>query len=462
MGGIVMTRLIITSALGMLWPTMEAENQSCRREVGPMFVHKTCGAWHTKSAWISARIGRLRHQTFRALHTRNYRLYFTAQMTSRTGMWVQIIAENWLVVQLGGSGLLLGIITALPFVPLLLLSTYGGVLVDRWNKRTVLIVTQSASGTLALMMGLLALTGVIQLWMIWMAAFLLGCINALDMPAREAFTMELASPANVTNAVALNDVVRNAARAFGPALGGLLIASIGIVACFLMNAASYAVIIAALRRMNPAELYTEVAAPRRRGQIWEGLRYVWTHPALRTVLLIMSLATTFGFNFQMMITLYASQTFHQGAAFYGLLMSCLGIGAVVGSLMAASWNDPTLRRVAVLSLTFGVTQWVAALVPNLALGFLAMSVMGMASSLFLTSCASCLQLHAGEQMRGRVMALYSIAFLGTAPIGGPLLGWLAQSLGVRAGFFVAGLGCIAASGLVFLSGRQTGALDQKS
>jgi MFS family permease len=413
MGGILMARLVITSALSMLWPMIDTETSPGNREAGPMFVLEGFELTAINALW-----SRLRQQTFRSLSLRNYRLFFTGQVISRAGMWVQIIAENWLVVQLGGSGLMLGITTALQFAPLLLLSPYGGTLVDRWNTRTVLLVTQSASGTLALLVGLFALTGSIQIWMVWAAAFLLGCLNALDIPARETFTMELAGPDNVTNAVALNNVVRNAARASGPALGGVLITSVGIGACFLLNAASYAVVVAALRRMHPADLYTEGAVPHRRGQIREGLRYIWKHPTLGTVLLIVAIATTFGLNLQVMVTLYASHTFHQGAAFYGLLMSCPGIGAVAGSLMAASWKEPTMHRVATLSLTFGVANTAVACAPNVPLALFAIGLMGMASSLFLTSSAGYVQLHAGEQMRGRVMALYTIAYLGTAPIGG--------------------------------------------
>jgi len=292
--------------------------------------------------------------------------------------------------------------------------------------------------------------------MIWAAAFLLGCLNALDIPAREAFTMELAGPENVTNAVALNNVVRNAARACGPALGGVLITSVGIGACFLLNAASYAVVVAALRRIHLADLYTEGAALHRQGQIREALRYVWKHPTLGTVLLIVAIATTFGLNLQVMVTLYASRTFHQDAAFYGLLMSCLGIGAVAGSLMAASWKEPTMHRVATLSLTFGVAHAAVACASNVPLALFAIGLMGMASSLFLTASAGYVQLHVGERMRGRVMALYTLAYLGTAPLGGPLVGWLAQSLGVRMASLIAALPCVVASGVALLSQHKGG------
>lgn len=399
-------------------------------------------------------IDRVHKRTFRSLHMRNYRLYFTAQVISTSGTWVQLVAENWLVVRLGGSGLMLGITTALQFIPLLLFSTYGGVLVDRWNKRSLLIFTQSASGILALSIGLLALTGFVQIWMIWITAFLLGCVNALDTPGRQVFTMELVGAANVTNAVALNNAVSTSARAIGPAIGGLLIASAGIVPCFLINAVSYGVVVIALCMMDSSKLYTESQASRRRGQVREGLHYVWRNSTLRTVLLIMLFASTFGFNFQVLFPLLVSHTFHDGGALYGLLMSCLGVGSLIGSLVVASWNDPMVSRVAALSLVFGVTLAAVAFAPNLPSSFLAIGVMGIASSLFLASCSGCLQVNTVQSMRGRVMALYSVAFLGTAPIGGPIVGWLAQSLGPRAGFLLGALACITASSIIFL--RQRG------
>ncbi len=415
--------------------------------------HEAC---QDPRASIATRLAAWRRQTFRALRTRNYRLFFVGQVVSRSGWWIQMVAENWLVVDLGGSGLLLGITSALQFAPLLLFSPYAGVLVDRQDTRRLLIVTQCASGLLALIVGLLALTGVVQIWMIWLAAFLLGCLAAFEIPAREAFTMELAGPADVTNAVALNHVVRNSARALGPALGGGLIAWLGIGVCFLLNAASYAIVVAALCRLNPSELYRERTAPPRRGQVREGWRYVWRHPTLRTALLITAVATTFCTNFIVLLPLYISHTFEQDAAVYGLLMSCLGIGMVAGSLMAASWTAPTLRRVAGLALCFGLAHAVVGVAPNLAFGFLTIGVMGGASSMCLTCCAAYFQRHAVERMRGRVMALFTLAYLGTMPIGGPLVGWLAQSLGIRAGFMIAALPCVAASGFVFLSRHPVG------
>jgi MFS family permease len=413
--------------------------------------HATCP---DPRASIPTRLAEWQRQTFRALRMRNYRLFFVGQVISRSGWWMQMVAENWLVVDLGGSGLILGITSALQFAPLLFLSAYARVLVDRGDTRLLLIVTQYASGIVALIVGLLALTGVVQIWMIWLAALLLGCLNAFEIPAREAFTMELAGPANVTNAVALNNVVRSSARAFGPALGGGLIAWLGISACFLLNAASYAIVIVALCRLHPSELYRERTAPYRRGQIREGWRYVWRHPTLRIALLITTVATTFCTNFIVLLPLYVSQTFQQDAAVYGLLMSCLGIGMVVGSLLAASGPVPMLRRVAGLALCFGLAHAVVGAAPNLVVGFLTIGIMGGASSMCLTCCAGYFQLHAGESVRGRVMALHTLAYLGTAPLGGPLVGWLAQSLGVRMAFLIAALPCVLASGVAFLSQRK--------
>ena len=287
-----------------------------------------CESAQPPRARLPTRLAEWRRQSLRALRTRNYRLFFMGQVISRSGWWIQMVAENWLVVDLGGSGLILGITGALQFTPLLLLSSYAGVLVDRRDTRQLLIVTQCASGLLATIMGLLALTGIVQIWMVWLAGLMLGCINAFEIPAREAFTMELAGPDDVTNAVALNNVVRNASRAFGPALGGGLIAWLGIGACFLLNAASYTIVVVALCRLNPSALYREATAPHRRSQIREGWHYVWRHPTLRTAILIIAVATTCCTNFIVLLPLYISQTFQQDAAVYGLLMSCLGIGDV--------------------------------------------------------------------------------------------------------------------------------------
>jgi len=388
---------------------------------------------------------------FQSLRHRNFRIYFGAQLISTSGTWVQLLAENWLVVRLTHSGLALGVATALQFTPLLLFGAYGGVLVDRMEKRSLLVATQSAAGLLALITGLLVATGLIRIWMVWLAALLLGVVNALDNPGRQAFTMEMVGPDDVTNAVGLINAVATSARAVGPVVGGLLIAAAGLTPAFLINAGSYLVVVAALLAVHTSELRAEVRPPRLPGQVREGLRYVWNTPALRVVLLILAVVATFGFNFQVLLPLLASQTYHQGAAAYGWLMSSMGVGAVMGSLLVASWNPPTVRRVGLLALVFAGGFVGVGLAPVLAAALPAAGLMGLTSSLFLASCASSLQLNAGEMMRGRVMALYSIAFLGTAPIGGPVIGYLAQALGPRAGFLL-GAALSAVAGVLGLAG----------
>jgi MFS family permease len=399
----------------------------------------------------------LRARTFRALGTRNYRLYFAGQATSAAGTWVQLVAENWLVVQLGGSGTALGITTVLQFAPLLLLGAWGGVPVDRWDKRALLTATQTAAGLLALATGLLALSGLVRIWMIWLAALLLGCVNALDNPGQQAFTMELAGPADVTNAGALNNAVATAARAVGPAIGGLLLSTLGVAPCFLLNAASYAAVVLALRAIDPGALHREAPAPRGRGQLCAGLQHAWRTPALRAVLLVLALVSALGFNFQILLALLAARTFAGGGALYGLFLAALGVGAVLGSLAAASGGAPTVRRVGALALAHGAALAAVAGARGLPPAFAAVTLTGATFSLFLVACAGRLQLHAGAGLRGRVMALYTIAFLGVAPVGGPLVGGVAQLLGPRAGFLLGAAGCAAAGGAALLaSARRAG------
>lgn len=397
-------------------------------------------------------------RTFRALRIRNYRVYFAGQTISATGLWVQLVAEHWLVLRLGGSGTALGITTALQFTPLLFLGAYAGVLVDRHSeKRQLLIATQTAAGLLALVTAVITLLGVIDIWMIWIAAFMLGCINTIARPAQQAFTMELAGPTFVANAVALNDTVTSSARAIGPAIGGLLIAAFSVELCFLANAVSYAAAVIALAAISETDLYPEATVPRRRGQVREAAGYVWRTPPLRAILLVVLFVSTF-FNFQVLLPLLAVTTFQQGAALYGLLTSALGAGWVIGSLIAASWSDPTVRRVSALSLTFGTSQFAVALAPNLPLALVAVLCTGVATGVFFSSAVGCLQINTGEGMRGRVMAFYTIAFLGTAAISGPLVGGVAQYYGPRIGFIPGAVACLLAGALVLLALRNQAAV----
>jgi MFS family permease len=385
----------------------------------------------------------------RSLRIRNYRLYVGAQILSTSGIWVQLVAEGWLVVRLTHSGVALGVTTALQFTPLLVFGAYGGVLVDRFDKRRLLVATQSAAALLALATGLLVASGAIRIWMVWLAALLLGCVNSLDNPGRQAFTFELVGSASVGNAVALNNAVATAARAFGPALGGLLIAIVGVASCFLLNAGSYLAVLAALAAVRSTELHHEAPAARAPRQVRAGVVHVWQTPALRLVLLVLAVTSMFGFNFQVLLPLLTSQTFGRGGATYGFLMGSMGVGAVFGSLLVASAGDASVERVSAFSVLFGGSLAAVALSPTLVVAFVATVAMGACFSLLVASSAASLQLNAGAQMRGRVMALYATVFLGTAPIGGPLVGGVAQLLDARAALLV-GAAAAAAAGLVGL------------
>ena len=385
------------------------------------------------------RLGEGARRAFGSLAVPNYRRYFGATLISSSGTWLQLVAESWLVLRLGGSGFALGITTALAFLPLLLFGTYGGVLVDRWEKRPLLTGTQTAAGLLALAVGVATVSHVVQIWMVWLAALLLGIVNVVDSPGRQAFAYELVGPDLVANAVSLNNAAITSARAIGPAIGGALIATVGIAPRFLINAASYAVVVLALLSMNAKKLHQEATQPRRRRQVREGIRYVASHPQLLTVLLLLAIASTFGLNFQVLIPLFATGTFQGGSLLYGLMTSSLGLGMVIGSLVSAAWSKPTLGRVIVLVELLAVALLAITVAPDLRLAVLAIAAMGASTSLYLTSSVGFLQLHSREGMRGRVMALYSIAFLGVAPIGGPVVGGVAQLLQARAGFLVGAL-----------------------
>ena len=390
-----------------------------------------------------------------SMRGRNYRLYIGAQIVSQCGLWMQIVAENWLVVRLTPSGLALGVTTGLQFIPLLLIGAYGGVLVDRFDRRLLLFSTQSAAGLLALILGLLTLAGVIHVWMIWLAALALGCVNSLDRPGQQVFTHELVGTDKVANAVALNNAVATAARAVGPGLGGLVLVWLGIGPCFLVNAFSYVAVLVALASIRPRDLHVDQRAGRARSQVREGLRHAWHTPQLRTVLVMLAVTSTLAMNFQVLLPLLTSQTFGQGGESYGLLMSAMGAGAVAGSLVAAAWSKPTVRRVAALSVVFGGSLVAVAGSPTLTIAFVTVGIMGVCFSLLLVASSSSLQLNAGEGIRGRVMALYTIVFLGTAPIGGPLVGGAAQLLGARWGFLIGAAGSTAAGLLGFAALRAS-------
>jgi len=387
---------------------------------------------------VSARTLAAGRRTFEALGVPNYRRYFIGQALSVSGTWMQAIALTWLVLQLGGSGFVLGATAALQYLPLLLLGPLAGVVVDRLDKRRLLFLTQSSAAVISLAIAVLVATGAISLWMTLVAALLLGFVNSLDVPARQTFAIEMVGPDLLPNAVTLNSVLMNLGRVVGPVLAGVAIATFGIAPCFAVNALSYVALITALALMDTGALRPAPIAPRERGQLRAGLRYVWATPTLRAPLLVMAVVGTFTYEFQVMLPVLARSTFDAGAGGLSVLLGAMGAGSVVGGLVAAGTITPSARRVGFAGSALGVLVIVAAAMPSLLTTALVLVGVGGASIAFTTLVSSTLQVHAAPAMRGRVVALYAVALLGTIPIGGPIMGALAQQLGGRVALATAG------------------------
>ncbi len=389
----------------------------------------------------------LGHSTFSSLANRNYRRYFSGQAVSLVGTWMQTVAQSWLVLQLTHSGTALGLAVALQTLPVLLLGPYGGVVADRVDKRKLMIALQSMMGVLALVLGLLTLTHVVTLWEVYALAFLLGLNNTFENPARQAFVLEMVGPAELRNAVSLNSVLVNAARAVGPAVAGVVIALGGTGICFLLNAASFVAVVTSLLRLDVSKLSPTPPTVRGKGQVREGLAYVKRTPELAGPLLMMALVGCLAYEFQVVLPVVAAQTFHGGSAAYGFLTAAMGVGAVIGGLYVAARGKTGLRALTVSSAVFGIVIALAAAAPVLWVELVALALVGGASVGFLSKGNSTLQLTAAPQMRGRVMALWAVAFMGSTPIGGPIAGWIADTFGGRAGLALGAGACIVAAGL---------------
>jgi MFS family permease len=377
------------------------------------------------------RLRRATRHTFRSLRVRNYRLFYTGQLVSLSGTWMQYVAQDWLVLRLGGRGTELGLVTGLQFLPMLVGGPWGGLIADRFDKRRVLLLTQSAMAGLALVLGLLVLTDTVTIGMVWVLAFLLGCANLVDVPTRQAFVSEMVGPDEVVNAVGLNSALFNAARVVGPGLAGVVIATVDVAPTFFLNAASYLGAIVALSAMDPARLYRVAPAPRARGQVREGIRYVWRTPELRFVLGLITVVSLFGMNYRVVLPLLARFTFNGDVDTYGTMAAVMAAGALAAALATAGRGRPTLRLLAALALGFGVAALAAALAPTLGWELAALVPTGGAGIAFVATGNSFLQLRSDPAMRGRVMALYALVFLGSNPIGAPVMGWIAEHWGAR-------------------------------
>jgi MFS family permease len=384
-------------------------------------------------------------RTFGSLRTRNYRLFATGQVISNTGSWMQRVAQDWLVLDLThNSGTALGITIGLQFAPMLV-SMWGGVIADRYPKRYILMVTQAAMGGLALILGLLTLTGCVQIWHVYALAFGLGVVTVVDNPTRQAFAAEMVGRDAMPNAIALNSAVFNLARIAGPAVAGLVIGAVGTAAAFLLNAASYGAVLISLKLMDPGALHQAERAARAKGQLREALAYVRARPALWMPLVLVFFVATFGMNFQVTTALMSREVFRAGAGAFGIASAAYAAGALGGALLAARRGRPSLRLLLVTSLAFGALETGTGMMPAFWSFLVALVPTGLAVLIFTTAANSWTQLGTAASMRGRVMGLYLLVFLGGAPIGSPLAGWAAAQFGPRMSLIAGGVISLAAT-----------------
>jgi MFS family permease len=378
------------------------------------------------------------HRTFHSLlHGRTFRRFYAGQAISLTGTWVHQIASAWLVLQLTHSGVALGIQTALSFTPILLFGAWGGIVADRLDRRKVLLATQAAFAVLALALGVLTITGVVVLWMVYAISLAQGIVTAIDNPTRQSFYADMVRPKDLPNAVSLNSAVVTGTRIVGPALAAILIATVGIGACFLLNGLSYLAVIWSLHLIR-REVAVRAAGEVPGGSVMEGLRYVRNTPGLLRPLILMAVLFMFSFNFSVLLPLLATEGIGGGVAAFGTMMSLIGVGSLVGALLLAHKPRPGMKFLGASALAFGVFSIALAWAPGMGVATLALIPLGAASIAFMVTGNSTLQLRADPAMRGRVMALFSVVFLGSTPIGAPLAGWTAEVMGPRVAFSIGG------------------------
>lgn len=386
------------------------------------------------------------HQTFSSLKIRNYRLYFIGQGLSQCGNWMQIVALGWLVLQLTGSGTLLGVVGAFRFAPMLFGGPFAGIIVDKFEKRRILYITQSLFALTALVLSVLIFTDAIRVWMLFVTALVYGFIDVIDNPARQTFVHGMVGRDNIRNAVTLNSTQANLARAVGPLVAGSLIASVGIAFCFFANAVSYGAVLFVLSRMRQKEFLVENSERKAVGRVGEILSYVASVPLIRTVLLVMAAVGTLTYEFQVSLPLLAQSTFNGSAADYAALLSAMGAGSVAGGLFAASRHIIVPREFALSAFLFGLAICITAIMPTLSLAVIGMIFVGF-FSINLTSLGNTMiQLEAAPHMRGRVMSLWAMAIFGSTLIGGPIVGFVGEFANARWALAMGGITAIIAAG----------------
>jgi MFS family permease len=394
-------------------------------------------------------------RTFDSLSVRNYRLYFIGQGISMSGSWMQSVAQGLLVLKLTGSGTALGFVIALQCVPVLLFGPWGGIFADRYPKRRILYVTQTASCILGSTVGILVLTDAIRLWMVYAVGLLLGFVTLFDNPARSTFVRELVGNDRLANAISLSATEMNLTRVIGPSFAGVLAATVGLGACFLFDGLSYIPVLISLYMMRESELMPAVRVTGGKGQIQAGLQYVRTSPLLRNILIMMAIIGMLTYEFSVMLPLMGEFTFHRGPGAYASMTAAMGAGAVVGGLFTASrqiQSSPMLTGLA--GIAFGTSVLLTSIAPNLAAAFVILLVVGFFNINFTSLANVTLQLNAQPSMQGRVMSLWAMAFMGTTPIGGPVMGAIGEHAGARVALAVAGMAAILSAGWATWANRR--------
>ncbi|MFJ1717597.1 MFS transporter [Streptomyces sp. NPDC086796] len=395
--------------------------------------------------------------TFSSLKIRNYRLFATGAVISNTGTWMSRITQDWLVLSLTGSAAAVGITTALQFLPMLLFGLYGGVIADRLPKRKLLLITQAALGVCGISLAVLTLSGVVQVWHVYLIAFLLGMVTVVDNPARQSFVSEMVGPAQLRNAVSLNSANFQSARLIGPAVAGVLITTVGSGWAFMFNGLSFAAPLVGLLMMRTSELHRPTLVPRAKGQLREGLRYVSGRPELIWPIVLVGFVGTFGFNFPIWLTAFADEIFHGGAGMYSYFNILMAAGSLAGALLAARRRSSRLRMLVVAGTVFGLLEIIASMAPSVWLFAILLVPIGMIGLTTNISANTTVQMAADPAMRGRVMSLYMMVFAGGTPVGAPIVGWISDAYGVRIGMAVGGaFSLLAALGVGLMLARAGG------
>ena len=397
-------------------------------------------------------------ETFKSLHVRNFRLFFMGQGISQIGNWLTLIAQTLLVLQLTDSGVALGALAAAQFGPVLIFGAFAGLVADRSDKRKLLITVQTFAMVQSLALAALAFQDHPPVWAIYVIAFFGGVATAFDNPARRSFVVEMVPEEQITNAVSLNSALMTGSRIIGPALGGILVVTVGFGWAFLLDGISYIAVIVSLRMIDPSKVRPAPVTPRGRGQVRAGLAYAWRIDELRVPLIMMAVIGTLAFNFQTVLPLFAVRDLDGQDLTFSLLMSVVSVGSLLGALRSARRTNMSVRTVSLSAAGFGAAMLALAIAPNQPVAFAVGAVMGFTSILFMTASTAIVQLRADPMMRGRVLALQAIVFLGSTPIGGPIVGTLSERLGARYGLALGAIATLGAAAYGLLTVRRDDAL----